>query len=136
MTAPQGALIARARNIIMQPRSEWPVIDGESTSVQALYMGYIVPLSAIPPIASLIGMSLFGLSLPIVGTLHIPFTTLLTGAITRYVLGLVSVYVLALIVDGLAPTFGGQKNTLQALKVCAYANGSGSSASSGSTVCI
>ncbi len=70
-------------------------------------------------------MSLFGLSLPIVGTLHIPFTTLLTGAIARYVLGLVSVYVLALIVDGLAPTFGGQKNTVQALKVCAYASTAG-----------
>jgi hypothetical protein len=30
-----------------------------------------------------------------------------------------------MIVDALAPTFGGQKNTIQALKVCAYASTAG-----------
>jgi hypothetical protein len=38
-----------------------------------------------------------------------------------YVLSLVMVYVMALIVDALAPTFGGQKNNIQALKTVAYA---------------
>ncbi len=125
MNAAQGALMARAKNIILQPRSEWPVIDGESATVQSLYMGYIVPLSAIGPIAGLIGMSLFGVPMPFVGTIHIPFMTALTGAVIRYVLGLCTVYVLAMIVDALAPTFGGTKNMVQALKVCAYASTAG-----------
>jgi uncharacterized protein YqgC (DUF456 family) len=40
----------------------------------------------------------------------------------RYALSLVSVYVLALIIDALAPNFGGQKNSIQALKVAAYSS--------------
>ncbi len=39
-----------------------------------------------------------------------------------YVLTLVGVYVLALIIDALAPTFNGQKNQIQALKVAAYSS--------------
>jgi hypothetical protein len=41
-------------------------------------------------------------------------------AIARYVLGLAGVYVLALIIDALAPSFGGTRNRVQALKVVAY----------------
>ena len=37
-----------------------------------------------------------------------------------YVLSLAMVYVIALIVDALAPSFGGQKDRIQALKTVAY----------------
>jgi hypothetical protein len=40
--------------------------------------------------------------------------------VVQYVLTLVVVYVVALIIDNLAPTFGGTKNQVQALKVAAY----------------
>ena len=114
------ALVARVKGIILQPTSEWQVIDGESTTAAQLYMGYIIPLSAIPPIAGFIGMSLLGVSVPFVGTYRVPMGIALTSAITRYVLGLAAVYVIALIIDGLAPTFGGEKNQIKALKVSAY----------------
>src|SRR3546814_4956515 len=38
-----------------------------------------------------------------------------------YVLSLVMLYVVALIINALAPTFGGQKDQLQAVKVIGYA---------------
>ncbi|MEP6689801.1 MAG: Yip1 family protein [Gemmatimonadaceae bacterium] len=117
-----SSMVERVKGILLQPAVEWPIIDGEQATVAGLYAGYIAPLSAIPPIASLIGMSVFGLRLPIVGTLRMPFGSLLTSTIVHYVLGLVSVYVLALIIDALAPTFGGQQNRIQALKVAAYAS--------------
>ena len=41
-------------------------------------------------------------------------------AVITYVLALVSVYVNALIIDALAPSFGGTKNSLKAFKVAAY----------------
>jgi hypothetical protein len=125
MNAAQGALMARAKNIILQPRSEWPVIDGESATVQSLYMGYIIPLAAIGPLASTIGVVLFGVPIPFAGTLHVPLVQAITSGIVRYVLALAMVYVLAMIVDALAPTFGGTKNMVQALKVCAYASTAG-----------
>ena len=115
-------LVARVKGIIMQPKSEWRVIDGESTTVSQLYTGYIIPLSAIPPIASVIGLSVFGISLPLLGTYRVPLGSALTSAITQYILGLVGIYVLALIIDALAPTFAGQKDQMQALKVAAYSS--------------
>jgi hypothetical protein len=44
----------------------------------------------------------------------------LAGAILHFALTFVAVFVVALIVDALAPTFGGQKDSLRALKVTAY----------------
>jgi hypothetical protein len=85
-----------------------------------LYTGYIIPLSLIPAIASVIGFGVFGLSLPIIGTIRPPIGSLAVGAVVRFVLGLVGVYILALIIDALAPTFTGTKNSIQALKVAAY----------------
>lgn len=114
------SLMERAKKIVLQPKTEWPVIDGEQTTTGALYTGYIIPLAAIGPIAQVIGWSVFGLSLPFVGSYHMPIGFALRAAAISYVGSLISVFVLSLIIDALAPTFGGQKNQMQALKVAAY----------------
>ncbi|MDD5135627.1 MAG: Yip1 family protein, partial [Phycisphaerae bacterium] len=61
-----------------------------------------------------------GISSPIAGTFRVPFTTAIASAAVYYVLGLIGVYILALIIDYLAPTFSGEKNMSQALKLAAY----------------
>jgi len=114
------SLMERAKKIVLQPKTEWPVIDGEQTTTGALYTGYIIPLAAIGPIAQVIGWSVFGLSLPFVGSFRMPIGFALRAAAISYVGSLISVFVLSLIIDALAPTFGGQKNQMQALKVAAY----------------
>ena len=116
----EQGLFGRVKGILLSPRSEWKIVDGESTTPSRLYLGYIVPLSAIPPIASFIGMAVFGIRLPLLGTYRVPMGAALTSAIMQYVLGLVGIYAVALIVDALAPTFAGEKNPVQALKVVAY----------------
>jgi hypothetical protein len=117
------ALMDRAKNIVLQPKQEWPVIDAEQTSVGALYTGYIIPLAAIGPIARLIGFSVIGFHYPFVGgTYRTPFAWGVKSAVIGYVLALIGTFVLALIIDALAPTFGGQKNQIQALKVAAYSS--------------
>ena len=116
------SLVERAKNIILQPKREWPVIDAEPTTIGELYTRYIIPLSAIPPIASFIGFSVFGMHVPLLGTFRIPIGTAISSAIAQYVLGLAGIYVFALIIDALAPNFGGQKNHIQALKVAAYSS--------------
>ena len=115
------ALVDRVKNILMSPRSEWQVIDAEPDTVASLYTGYIMPLAAIPAICSAIGMSMIGYTIPIVGGHYrTPIGSALVGAVVRYVLSLVVIYVTALIVDALAPSFSGTKNQVQALKVVAY----------------
>jgi hypothetical protein len=115
-------LVDRVKRILLSPRAEWEVIDAEQTTPAALYTGYIVPLAAIGPIAQLIGFSVFGIPLPLRGTYRVPFGSALTGAIISYVLSLAVIYLLALIIDALAPTFSGQRNQIQALKVAAYSS--------------
>ena len=115
-------LVDRVKRILLSPRTEWEVIDAEQTTPVALYTGYIAPLAAIGPIAQLIGYSVFGITVPFMGTYKVPFGSALTGAIISYVLTLVGTYILALIIDGLAPTFNGQRNQIQALKVAAYSS--------------
>jgi hypothetical protein len=114
-------LVDRVKRILLSPRTEWEVIDAEQTTPAALYTGYIVPLAAIGPIAQLIGFTVFGIPLPM-GTYRVPLGSALTGALVRYVLMLAGTYLLALIIDALAPTFNGQRNQIQALKVAAYSS--------------
>jgi hypothetical protein len=115
-------LVSRAKNILLSPKQEWQVIDDEETSVGALYIGYIIPLAAIGPVASIIGMEIFGISLPSVGTYRVPIGAAFRQGVAQYVMALVGVFVLALIIDELAPYFRGRENRYQALKVAAYSS--------------
>ncbi len=112
--------IERVKGILLRPKEEWQTIAGETTTVADLYKNYVIPLAAIGPIASVIGMSIVGLSLPFVGTVRIPITTSIGSAVLHYILTLAGVYILALIIDALAPSFSGEKNLTQAFKVAVY----------------
>ena len=113
-------IIERIKGIILKPKEEWQTIAGETTSIADLYKNYIIILAAIGPVASFIGLSIVGVSLPMVGSYRIPIVTGLLNAVVQYVLTLVGVYVLAFIIDALAPTFSGEKNMDQAFKVAMY----------------
>ncbi len=113
-------LVERVKGILLSPKQEWQTIAGESSTIAEIYKGYIVLLAAIGPVASIIGMSIVGISLPFMGSFRIPITTAISSAVVSYVLTLAGVYVLALIIDALAPTFAGEKNITQAFKVAAY----------------
>ena len=116
------SLVDRVKRILLSPRTEWEVIDAEQTTPAALYAGYIAPLAAIGPVAQLIGYTVFGIPIPFMGTYRVPFFSALTGAIVGYLLSLAATYVLALIIDALAPTFNGQRSQIQALKLAAYSS--------------
>jgi hypothetical protein len=115
-------LVERVKRLLLSPRTEWGVIDAESTTPAALYTGYVLPLAAIGPIAQVIGYSVFGISVPFLGTYRVPIGSAITNAILTYVLTLIATYLLGLIIDGLAPTFGAQRSPIQALKVAVYSS--------------
>jgi Yip1-like protein len=115
-------LVDRVKRILLSPQTEWQVIDAEPTTPQALYTGYIGPLAAVGPVAQLIGYSVFGITIPFAGTYRVPLGSGLTTAVVGYILSLVATYVLALIIDALAPTFEGQRSQIQALKLAAYSS--------------
>jgi hypothetical protein len=78
-------------------------------------------MAAIPAVTFFLSAAVIGISVPFLGSYRVGAGTALTSALTSYVLGLVGVYIVALIVDALAPSFNGQRNQIQALKTVAYA---------------
>ncbi len=114
------SLVTRASNIIMRPNAEWPVIAAEPATPVSVFTGYVVPLAAIGPIASCIGFSVVGVGIPFVGTYRVGLIAGLTNAVISYVFALLGVFLLAAIVNVLAPFFGAPKSWLGSLKVTAY----------------
>jgi hypothetical protein len=116
----RAGLVGRVMDILTRPSPTWEVIDREPASVKSLYTGYVMPLAAIPVIATLIGGLVFGY-----GGFGVVFRPspvwLVTQAVVSYALSLAMVFVLALIIEALAPNFGATKDRVQAMKVAAYA---------------
>jgi Yip1 domain len=103
-------LVARAKDIVLRPRTEWSAVDREASEISDLFVSYVAVLAAIPAVCALIRRVLVG----------VPLMTALSIAITAYVLSCLSVYVMALIVDRLAPYFAGRRDFENALKLIAY----------------
>jgi len=110
----------RVRNILLTPNTEWPAIAEEPTDKASVVTGYVIPLAAIGAIAGFIGGSLIGTSLPFLGRYRVPITTGLVGAVFTFVFAIIGVFILAFIINALAPTFGAQKDSNRAFKVAVY----------------
>jgi len=103
-------LLERVRAIMMTPQTEWSAVAEESGD--ALVLRYIAILALIAVLARLVGGSLIG------G--YTPFLGALIGAVVAYALSFVTVFVVALAVDLLAPRFGGERGYSSALRLTAY----------------
>lgn len=117
-----ASLQTRVMNILKSPATEWPVIAAESADVGRLYREYIMILSAIPVVATFIAYSVIGVSMPFSGTFRRPMMSGLSFLLVSYVMGLVGVYVCAVIIEWLAPKFKSTGTRLDALKLVAYAS--------------
>jgi hypothetical protein len=113
-------IVERAKNIMLTPKTEWDVVAADATPTQGLITGYVLPLAAIAAIAHFISAAVIGTTVPILGTYRMPMGWAVAMLIYQLVMSVVAVFVLGFIIDVLAPTFGGQKNFNQALKVAAY----------------
>jgi hypothetical protein len=123
-TAPPETMIPTTRlrrvwKILSTPKAEWVKIAAEPMSVRSVMLGWVAPLAAIGPAAKLIGSQVLrymgdGMHMPE------PFTSALTEAVVGYALTLLAVYVMALIVNGLAVTFKGKREFVRALKLAAF----------------
>ena len=114
------SIVERAKNICLSPTTEWPVIAAEPTTTGTLITGYVAPLAAIGAVAGFLGGSIIGQTLPFLGTYRSSFATGLVFALFSFCMAIVSVFLVSLVINALAPTFGGQQDSIQALKVAVY----------------
>jgi hypothetical protein len=119
-TAQLPGLIQRVKNILLTPKTEWPVIESEPTSIATLYTGYIMPLAALAAVISFLRMSVIGFNIGF-GTFRTPLVSGLIMAVVSFGFGLLGVFLFGFIIKALAPTFAGQADQRQALKTAAYA---------------
>jgi hypothetical protein len=117
-----ASLQTRVMNMLKSPATEWPAVAAESTDAGRLYREYIIPLSAIPVIATFIGYSIIGASMPFLGFYRRPMVAGVSLMVVSYVMGLISTYVCALVIEWLAPKFKSSGSRLDALKLVAYAS--------------
>jgi hypothetical protein len=107
-------LVERAKNIITTPKTEWAVVASEEPNIQQILIGYVFPLALIPAIASIIGFGVLG------SALIKSFSWGIAMGLVQLISTFVTVYLAALVINMLAPSFGSEKNMGKAMQLVAY----------------
>lgn len=105
-------LIERVKNILITPKTEWEVINGETATPQSLLMSYVLPLAIVSAVGPLLSGLLFA------GVLGIKF--FIITAVIAFIAEVVGYYVSVMIIDLLAPSFGSEKNMGKSAQLVAY----------------
>ena len=103
-------LVERAKGMILSPEQEWRVVAAEHTDLVEIFRGYVAPLAILAAVGTLLQALIAG---SIVGAV--------IGAVVAVILTCVGVFVVAKIIEFLAPQFGGPSDALSALKLAAFA---------------
>ena len=107
-------LVERVKAIVFRPQAEWKVIEQEPDTLSDLFINYVAILAAIPEVARFIGQSFIGGFSPLVPSL--------LRAVVVYLVTFIMVYIIAGVIDLLAPRFGGEKNFANAVKLSVYSH--------------
>jgi len=111
---------ARVQAILVDPAAAWNAIAGEPGDPAYVLSRYVTVLATIPAVFSFVGASIVGVVVPNVGPLRAPLFNGLFGAIFGYVLSCATVLVLGMIINLLAPLFGGRRDFDNAFKLAVY----------------
>ncbi len=105
-------LIERVKNILITPKTEWEVINGEAATPQSLLMGYVLPLAIVAAVGPLLSGLLFA------GALGLKY--FIITAVIAFIASVVAFYISVYIIDMLAPSFGSEKNMSKSAQLVAY----------------
>ena len=111
-------LIDRVKNIISNPNKEWNVIATEQPDAGKIITGYVLPLAGLAAIAAFIGYGFIGFN--VLGFRMSGINWGIYQALTVFIGAIASVYICALVIDLLAPSFGSEKNFNRSLQLVAY----------------
>jgi hypothetical protein len=117
-------MLNRIINILLKPTSEWQVIANEPSSVGGILGGYAVPLSLIQALVAIAAMGYFGIGAEILemSGVSVSLADVATRTLFSFALGLALLYALAFIGSLIAPSFNGQADLVQSLKLFTYAS--------------
>jgi len=110
----------RARTILADPAGAWSRIATEPGDAADLLTSYVVLLALIPAVFGFIGACVVGTIVPGVGVVRVAILDGLLRAVFGYVTTCATVLLLGLLINALAPRFGGRSSFDSAFKLAAY----------------
>jgi hypothetical protein len=105
----QANLLYRVKNILLNPGNEWQVILTEQPDKKKIVFRYVMILALIPTFSALLGYGLQG---------H--WMTGVREGLEQFLVSVISVLVIARIVDLLAPSFFSEVNSGRSMQLVAY----------------
>jgi hypothetical protein len=113
-------LVQRVINIITKPKQEWEVIAQEEPNTMKLIGGYAFILALIPAMAAFIKYGIIGFSF--MGYTSRSISSGIQTGLIQLLSAVIGVYLLAWVIDLLAPSFDSQKNFGRSLQLAVYAS--------------
>ena len=107
-----NAIFTRAKNILIQPATEWEVVKGETSDKNAVLKDYALPLIILVTIASFLGGLIFT-RFGLIGYV-------VTKAVIAFIVAFLGIYISAIVINELASSFGSKKDTNAAFKLVIY----------------
>lgn len=111
-------VIERAKNIIVSPNKEWDVIALEQPNTGQIITNYVLLLAGAAALAAFIGYGLIGFGYGLFRYAGVSWG--LYHAINVLVGAIAGVFISALVIDALAPSFGSEKNMGRSVQLVAY----------------
>lgn len=117
-------MLNRIINILLKPTSEWQVIANEPSSVGGILGGYAVPLSLIQAITTIVAVGYMGIGAEIMemSGVSVSLADTAVRALVGFAMGLALLYGLAFIGSMIAPSFNGNADIVQSLKLFTYSS--------------
>lgn len=114
-------LVTRAKAIILTPKTEWEKIAVEPADMGKLVTGYLLPLAVLSAVCFAIGATVFGFGAFGI-TMKMGMTAAIALAVMRVVMAVIGAFVLAWVINALAPSFGSTQSMIQAQKLVIYSS--------------
>jgi len=112
--------VARVKAILIDPAAAWRGFEKDIGDPAYLLGRYVAVLALIPAFSSFVGATLIGVVAPSGTILRTDLIGGLFGAIFSYAASCAIVVLLGLIIDLLAPRFGGRRDFEDAFKLAVY----------------
>ena len=107
-------LLSRIRGMLFTPTAEWGLIATEAKPTARLYTTFIAPLAMLDALVGFIHVT--------AGSVHVPFSGGVITALLVFCFGLLGIFLVAVIIDAVAPFFGAVRNRRLAAAIAAYAS--------------
>lgn len=113
-------IASRTKDILIDPASEWVRIEDEPVDPTFLFGIYAALLALIPALSGFIGACVIGVIDPRGEVVRTPIFDGFVGAVSGYAAAIFTIVLLGLVINLLAPLFGGRRNFGAAFKLAVY----------------